>query len=204
MFWTAIHPNLIDIPLTEILFMKVQWIVQFWFRSRGGCRLRKHFGKGLLEGRRAVGGRRPPMWVLFSENICENEIIGSCWRARAGGAPLEPPMLRKPEIWPTSRIKFYGIVFSRNCTSQHQIISPPTRLSLGIDHRPNYQLLSQFWSATFLQKSLDITNLFGKYYATECRFWHLMHSWSATFGFGRCFRKITRSYHKYMLKSVII
>ena len=25
------------------------------------------------------GGRRPPTWVLFGKNICENERIGSCW-----------------------------------------------------------------------------------------------------------------------------
>ena len=32
-----------------------------------------------LGGHRAIGGHQPPMWVLFSENICKNERIGSCW-----------------------------------------------------------------------------------------------------------------------------
>ena len=31
-----------------------------------------------------VEGHRPPTQALFSENICENERIGSCWE---GGAP---------------------------------------------------------------------------------------------------------------------
>ena len=34
------------------------------------------------------GWRRPPMWALFSENVCENERIGSCW----GGAPAASPL----------------------------------------------------------------------------------------------------------------
>ena len=34
------------------------------------------------------------MWVLFGENICKNERIGSCWGgAHIGGAPLDPPMI---------------------------------------------------------------------------------------------------------------
>ena len=39
------------------------------------------------------GGRRPATQALFGENVCENERIGSSWGARAGGAPLDPPML---------------------------------------------------------------------------------------------------------------
>ena len=42
-------------------------------------------------GRRPVGGRQPPMHMLFSENVCENERIGSCW----GGAPAAPPWIRQ-------------------------------------------------------------------------------------------------------------
>ena len=30
------------------------------------------------------GGRGPPMWALFGENVCENERIGP---------PLDPPMV---------------------------------------------------------------------------------------------------------------
>ena len=47
-------------------------------------------------GRRAVGGgggRRPPTWVLFGENICENERIGSCWGGRRRRPP--PPWIRQ-------------------------------------------------------------------------------------------------------------
>ena len=32
-----------------------------------------------LGGRRANGGRRPLMQVLFDENVCKNEGIGSHW-----------------------------------------------------------------------------------------------------------------------------
>ena len=37
------------------------------------------------------GGVWPPTWALFSENVCENERIGSC-RGRAGTQSLDPPM----------------------------------------------------------------------------------------------------------------
>ena len=41
----------------------------------------------------------PPTWALFSENVCENERIGSC---RGGGVrrarpPLDPPMIMEKE-----------------------------------------------------------------------------------------------------------
>ena len=41
-----------------------------------------------------VGGRGPPTWALFGENVCENERIGSHGGggACAGHAPLDPPM----------------------------------------------------------------------------------------------------------------
>ena len=45
-----------------------------------------------IGGRRPVGGRQPPTRTLFDENVCENERNGSCWGARTGGAPLDPPM----------------------------------------------------------------------------------------------------------------
>ena len=34
-----------------------------------------------------TGGCGPPMWVLFTENVCENERIGSHRGACAGHAP---------------------------------------------------------------------------------------------------------------------
>ena len=37
------------------------------------------------------GGVWPPTWAVFSENVCENERIGSC-RGRAPARPLDPPM----------------------------------------------------------------------------------------------------------------
>ena len=44
-------------------------------------------------GCRAIGGRRPPTWALFGENVCENERIGSHWGgACASGAPLDSPI----------------------------------------------------------------------------------------------------------------
>ena len=39
------------------------------------------------------GGFWPPTWAHFSENVCENERIGSC-RGRAPARPLDPPMHR--------------------------------------------------------------------------------------------------------------
>ena len=46
------------------------------------------------EGRAPVGGRGPPTWALFGENMYENKRIGS---HRAGVRParsLDPPMQR--------------------------------------------------------------------------------------------------------------
>ena len=43
------------------------------------------------------GGFWPPTWALFSENVCENERIGSC-RGRAPARPLDPPMRGLGEI----------------------------------------------------------------------------------------------------------
>ena len=43
-----------------------------------------------LGGIDPLGARRPLMWVLFGENVCENERIGSCkGRARQGGGVLQ-------------------------------------------------------------------------------------------------------------------
>ena len=47
----------------------------------GGSRI-SHWGGG-----QPIGGHRPPMHMLFGKNVCENERIGSCWGAHAGGAP---------------------------------------------------------------------------------------------------------------------
>ena len=39
------------------------------------------------------GGRVPPTWALFGENVCENERIGSHGGRAPGKPPLDPPML---------------------------------------------------------------------------------------------------------------
>ena len=39
-----------------------------------------------------LGGRGPPTWALFGENVCENERIGSHRGRAPGTAPLDPPM----------------------------------------------------------------------------------------------------------------
>ena len=48
-------------------------------------------------GRAPIGGRGPPTWVLFGENVCENEI-GSHrgWHA-PGTSPPDPPMQKEKE-----------------------------------------------------------------------------------------------------------
>ena len=38
------------------------------------------------------GGRGPPTWALFGENVCENERIGSQKGGVPGARPLDPPM----------------------------------------------------------------------------------------------------------------
>ena len=44
-----------------------------------------------------IGGRGPPTWALFGENVCENERIGSHRGACTRHAPpLDPPMLWDP------------------------------------------------------------------------------------------------------------
>ena len=43
------------------------------------------------------GGRGPPTWALFGENVCENERIGS-HRGRAPGTPPPPPPPDPPMI----------------------------------------------------------------------------------------------------------
>ena len=40
-----------------------------------------------------LGGRGPPKWALFGENVCENEIIGSHRGRVLGTPPPDPPML---------------------------------------------------------------------------------------------------------------
>ena len=50
-------------------------------------------------GRRPIGGRQPLTCTLFGENVCENKRNGSCWGGTcAGGAPLDPPMLKIKQI----------------------------------------------------------------------------------------------------------
>ena len=41
-----------------------------------------------------LGGHGPPTQVLFGENVCKNERIGSHrrWRAPGTAPPLDPPM----------------------------------------------------------------------------------------------------------------
>ena len=48
----------------------------------GGSRISRRGGVHPL-----VGGRGPPTWALFSENVCENERSGS----HGGRAPGTPP-----------------------------------------------------------------------------------------------------------------
>ena len=48
-----------------------------------------------LGGMDPLGGCGPPMQVLFTENVCENERIGSPSGACAGHALLDPLMNRK-------------------------------------------------------------------------------------------------------------
>ena len=55
----------------------------------GGSRISRRGGVHPL------GGREPPTWPLFGENVCENERIGSHGGgggACAAHAPLDPPM----------------------------------------------------------------------------------------------------------------
>ena len=55
-------------------------------RVSGGSRISRRGGV------HSLGGRGPPMWPLFDENVCKNERIGS---HRGGGVhwarPLDPP-----------------------------------------------------------------------------------------------------------------
>ena len=50
-----------------------------------------------------AGGCRCPTWLLFGENVCENERIGSCWGGDWEGTPLDPPLIRmyfyRPCMW---------------------------------------------------------------------------------------------------------
>ena len=57
---------------------------------------RSHFSGGSRISHRGgmhpLGGRGPLTWALFSENVCENERIGSHRGACARHAPPDPPM----------------------------------------------------------------------------------------------------------------
>ena len=55
--------------------------------SRAGSRIFRRGGRGPI-----LGGFWPPTWALFSENVCENERIGSC-TGRVLARPLDPPMI---------------------------------------------------------------------------------------------------------------
>ena len=45
------------------------------------------FSMGGGGGHGPIRGHGPPMWVLFGENVCKNERIGSCRGACAWYAP---------------------------------------------------------------------------------------------------------------------
>ena len=56
------------------------------------------------------GGCRPPMWVLFAENICGNERIGSCW---GGGICWWcPPWIRQWRWACVSKYFFQGLLLT--------------------------------------------------------------------------------------------
>ena len=65
--------------------------------SNGGSRISHRGGVHLF------GGHGPPLRALFSENVCENERIGSHRGRHAPGTPpLDPPMLSVSEDWVVS------------------------------------------------------------------------------------------------------
>ena len=53
-------------------FKQVQWQIHDFLLGGGGAD--------------PLGGG-PPMCTLFGKNVCKNKRNGSCWGARAGGAP---------------------------------------------------------------------------------------------------------------------
>ena len=66
------------------------WLVHRLYIS-GGSRISRRGGVDPL------GGPGPPMQVLFSENVCENERTGS---HRGGHAPLDLPMYMLSQLHP--------------------------------------------------------------------------------------------------------
>ena len=55
----------------------------------GGFRISRQGSVDPLGG----GGCGCPMWVLFSENVCENGTIGSRRRGVGRARPLDPPIV---------------------------------------------------------------------------------------------------------------
>ena len=64
-------------------------VTTLMYPCSGGSRI-SHWGGA--EPLRGVPS--PPMWALFSKNVCENERIGSCW-----GAPATPPRSANAMQW---------------------------------------------------------------------------------------------------------
>ena len=79
--------------LNAIFSLLIIFFDNFMTHSRAGSRI---FCRGGVDP--FGGGVWPPTWALFSENVCENERIGSCRGACAGHAPLDPPMHRTPSF----------------------------------------------------------------------------------------------------------
>ena len=75
------------------------------------------------------GGFWPPTWALFSENVCENERIGSCRGRIPVRPPLDPPMpLQKLMTfvvlqWSTSHSKLKPHTSTTPQSGSQQIIS---------------------------------------------------------------------------------
>ena len=67
----------------------------------GGSRISRRGGMDPL------GGRGPPMWVLFGKNVCENERI---WSRRGELAPSTPPL--DPPMLDMSRISLIFTEFT--------------------------------------------------------------------------------------------
>ena len=74
----SIFPTVLSLIGCTVVFVPhhilYQWLIQDFPWGGGG-------------GVHPLGGRGPPMWALFGENICENERIGSHRGWRAPGTP---------------------------------------------------------------------------------------------------------------------
>ena len=88
----------IKISICNLKFRNCVQISQF----SGGSRISR---KG---GVHPLGGRGPPMWVLFGENICENERIGS----HRGRVPGTSPQIRQCSY---SKSQFLNLGLLQSC-----------------------------------------------------------------------------------------